>query len=120
MNSLLARVEQLLDGDIAALKAWFTGTALPALKTFFHNTIEEEIASLLPILEAAIPVVIADVAAINNPLGWGAAVVSVIEHIAPQIEAAGLKVANESLHTAVGAALSTLAATAGISTTPPV
>jgi hypothetical protein len=110
MTTALARVEGLLTADYASIKAWFTVSAWPFIQNFLTNTVEEELVALKPIAEAAVAAVIQDVAVLNSPLGWGAAVVSVVEAMVPQMATAAITVANASLHTAVGAALSNLQA----------
>lgn len=75
---------------------------------FLENVAEEEVTALAPIVEAGIASVVKDVAILNTPAGWLAALASTALAILPQLEAAGLKVAGQSLLTAIGSGLTKL------------
>lgn len=114
MTTFIARFESIIANDWNALKTFFSGKVWPALENFFQNTIEEEVAAIIPILESELPNVVADLSALLTPAGWAGAAAGLVSTAADalsKIEVAGKQVAIESIHTAIGAVLSNAKAT---------
>lgn len=81
---------------------------------FLETVVKEEVEALAPIVEAAIPTIIADAGALGTPAGWITAVAAVGLAILPKLESVGASVAGASVLTAIGTGLAKVAASAGV------
>lgn len=81
---------------------------------FIKTLVTDELIALAPIVEAAIPTIVADAGALGNPAGWLTAVSGVATALLPKLESVGVNVAGSSLMIAIGTGLTKVATAAGV------